>query len=62
MDFAHDGAAGLELAERGAYDIVLLDLLLPKVSGVSVLQRILASTAPSRLCSCSPRSRTQSRR
>jgi DNA-binding response OmpR family regulator len=43
VDFAHDGARGLELAERGDFDIVLLDLLLPKVSGVSVLQRILAS-------------------
>ncbi|TAJ10208.1 MAG: response regulator transcription factor [Planctomycetota bacterium] len=37
---ASDGAAGLELALRGAYELVLLDVLMPKRDGFSVLEEL----------------------
>jgi two-component system, OmpR family, response regulator MtrA len=40
----HDGARGLEEAESGAYDLVLLDLMLPDVYGMDVCKRLRASS------------------
>src|SRR5258707_2848231 len=40
VDVARDGAAGLELAKSYDYDLVILDLLLPKLDGTEVLRRI----------------------
>lgn len=37
VDLAHDGESGLDLALTGLYDIVILDIMLPKMSGISVL-------------------------
>jgi DNA-binding response OmpR family regulator len=37
VDLAHDGESGLDLACSGVYDIVVLDIMLPKQSGMSVL-------------------------
>jgi two-component system response regulator ArlR len=37
---AFDGRRGLELAETGEYDLVLLDIMLPELSGMEVLRRI----------------------
>ena len=37
---AHDGAAGVELALNGQFDLVVLDVMLPKLNGFEVLQRI----------------------
>jgi two-component system, OmpR family, copper resistance phosphate regulon response regulator CusR len=39
-DIAHDGAAGLQLAESGAYDLVVLDVMLPTLDGWSVLSHL----------------------
>jgi len=35
-----DGRAGLELAEKGGFDLVLLDIMLPGISGLEVLRRL----------------------
>ena len=40
VDIASDGQEGLFLAESDAYDAVLLDLMLPKLQGIELLQRI----------------------
>lgn len=41
-----DGATGLELANANAYDIVILDLMLPKIDGFEVFRRMrLAGSA-----------------
>lgn len=37
---ATDGRAGLELAESGVYDLVLLDIMLPYLNGIEVLRRL----------------------
>ena len=37
---AFDGRTGLELAESGEYDLVLLDIMLPELSGMEVLRRL----------------------
>jgi DNA-binding response OmpR family regulator len=37
---ALDGRTGLELAMSGAYDLVLLDIMLPGLNGLEVLRRI----------------------
>jgi DNA-binding response OmpR family regulator len=38
VDSATDGARGLELARTGQYDLVVLDLMMPGVSGMGVLR------------------------
>ena len=40
VDGAGDGAAGVERAARRRYDLVILDLLLPKLDGLSVLREL----------------------
>ena len=47
-DICHDGESGLDNALTGIYDIVLLDVMLPKLDGFTVLQRLrnAGTTAP----------------
>src|SRR5258707_2901769 len=40
VDVAADGEAGLELATTYAYDLIILDLMLPKMDGTQVLRRV----------------------
>ena len=40
VDLAQDGESGLDLAASGMYDIVILDIMLPKLDGISVLQEM----------------------
>lgn len=46
VDVAHDGEAGLALALAGGYQIVVLDLMLPKRDGLSVCQALRAAGSP----------------
>ena len=39
-DIAGDGAEGLSLFDRKTYDLVLLDLMLPAIDGLTVCQRL----------------------
>ena len=39
-DEAHDGEEALQKLEENEYDLVLLDVMLPKISGIEVCQRI----------------------
>src|SRR5882672_3437757 len=40
VDVAADGAAGLWSAQSNSYDVIVLDLLLPEVDGLTVLQTL----------------------
>jgi two-component system response regulator CpxR len=40
IESVNDGEAGLERARSGAYDIVILDVMLPKMNGFDVLREI----------------------
>jgi heavy metal response regulator len=40
VDAAHDGEAGLSLAMEGFYDLIILDIYLPRLDGLEVLKRL----------------------
>ncbi|MFK0232235.1 response regulator transcription factor [Streptomyces vinaceus] len=46
VDVAHDGHRGLDLARTGPYDAVLLDLMLPGLSGYEICTRLRADGDP----------------
>ena len=43
VDLAHDGVSGLHLAQEGAYAAVVLDIMLPGLSGYRVCERLRAA-------------------
>jgi len=40
VDLAFDGEYGLDCALTGSYDIIVLDIMLPKLNGIEVLKRM----------------------
>ena len=40
VDKAFDGRTGLDMAESGRYDLILLDVMLPQMSGLELLRRL----------------------
>jgi DNA-binding response OmpR family regulator len=42
VDLAHDGVNGLHLAQEGSYDAIVLDVMLPGLSGYRVCERLRA--------------------
>lgn len=45
VDVVADGQAGLEMATTYSYDLVILDLMLPKMDGTQVLRRLRSQNA-----------------
>jgi DNA-binding response OmpR family regulator len=43
VDWATDGLAALELADRDGFDVIVLDLLLPRLNGFKVCERLRES-------------------
>jgi DNA-binding response OmpR family regulator len=46
---AHDGPSGLAKALEGAYDLLMLDLKLPGLSGLEILKQVRAQGIPARV-------------
>ncbi|ODU48414.1 response regulator transcription factor [uncultured Aquimonas sp.] len=40
VDYASDGADGLRLAVENSYDVIVLDLMLPRIDGLEVCRRL----------------------
>ncbi len=40
VDYAEDGETGLELALKPNYDVLVLDIMLPKMSGLEILETV----------------------
>lgn len=40
VDVAYDGVAGIRLAEQNDYDVIVLDIMMPKVDGITALKKI----------------------
>ena len=40
VDHAADGASGLQMALEGLHDVIVLDVLLPKLDGLGILQQL----------------------
>lgn len=43
VDLAHDGEEGLHMAEEGTHDVIVLDVMLPEMDGVTVCQTLRRS-------------------
>lgn len=46
VEYANDGLEGFEAAERGAYDLILTDISMPRLDGVAATRRIRAGSGP----------------
>ncbi|WP_248548911.1 response regulator transcription factor [Paenibacillus odorifer] len=46
VDVVHDGRSGLDYALSGIYDLLLLDIMLPEMDGVSVLKTLRKKGIP----------------
>ncbi len=49
VDEVADGTQGLAFAETGAYDAIVLDVMLPGMDGLTILERLREQRCPSRL-------------
>jgi DNA-binding response OmpR family regulator len=47
VDFASDGVDGLRLASENSYDVVVLDLMLPRMDGVEVCRKLRSESKKS---------------
>lgn len=42
VDLVHDGESALDYAESGLYDVIILDVMIPKINGFEVVKRLRA--------------------
>ena len=61
IDLAADGEEGLGFAETYDYDVIILDLMLPRISGLEVLQRLRKSDRQSHILILSAQDQTGTR-
>ncbi|HEX7456367.1 MAG TPA: response regulator [Candidatus Nanoarchaeia archaeon] len=47
-EVAANGLEGVEMAKEGKYDLILLDIMLPKKTGIDVLKEIRVPTSPAK--------------
>lgn len=61
VDHAADGETGLALAESTDYDAAIVDIMLPKLDGISLVKRLRASRRPTPLMFLSAKSSVDDR-
>src|SRR4051812_11840107 len=61
VDAAADGEVGLWLATSGEYDVIVLDIMLPKIDGIEVLKRLRAKGCKSAVLMLTARDSTDDR-
>lgn len=42
VDLVHDGESALDYAESGLYDVIILDVMIPRINGFEVVKRLRA--------------------
>ncbi|OMF63069.1 response regulator transcription factor [Paenibacillus sp. FSL R5-0766] len=40
VDMVHDGRSGLDYAQSGIYDLLLLDIMMPEMDGITVMKKL----------------------
>ncbi len=60
-DWASDGADGLDRAEQGGYDVILLDVMLPSYDGYEIARRLRAEGSPAPILMLTARDAIQDR-
>jgi DNA-binding response OmpR family regulator len=58
-DLVYDGQSGLEYAQLGSYDALVLDIMLPKLNGYEVLQQLRAEGNATPILMLTARSETR---
>ena len=61
VDAAADGADGLWYAESADYDVIILDLMLPQIDGLTILQKLRVSGARSSVLILTAKDRLEDR-
>jgi two-component system, OmpR family, response regulator len=61
VDHAADGETGLALAEATAYDSLIVDVMLPRLDGISLVKRLRAARSPVPVLFLSARSSVEDR-
>jgi DNA-binding response OmpR family regulator len=61
VDLVADGAEGFDFARFNEYDVILLDLMLPKMDGLTVLQRLRALGKKTHILILSAKDRVEDR-
>jgi DNA-binding response OmpR family regulator len=49
VDTADDGDTGIEMIGKGSYEVILLDMRMPRVSGIDVLKHLRTKKSSSRV-------------
>ena len=60
-DICHDGESGLDNALTGIYDVILLDVMLPRLDGFTVLRRLRAAAVATPVLMLTARSEVSDR-
>jgi DNA-binding response OmpR family regulator len=61
VDVAGDGEEGLAYARHGGYDVIVLDLLLPRLDGLTLLKRLRAGGSDAHVLILSAKDRVEER-
>ena len=61
VDMAHDGDTGLEIALRGAHDVMIVDWMLPGRDGPAVCQAIRSARIPTAILMLTARTQVEDR-